>query len=390
MMRSRRGPAVDSLTLASLVALGVGCVVESGSSEALLEDLPLREFVKRLELGAFDDSVLAFSRVTDVAEGPAGRIHIVQPLDGQVVVLTEKGEVVRRIGERGAGPGEFTSPAGVGWSGDTLWVIDVGTRRTSYFIGDSLVRTHSFQTGPGPDGVFVTTQMPLLDGTYAGVVAPAIVHPSEAPPPPTPILHLDSSGQRLGTLAELIHEHPPRIRLGQTRTTTLFHDLPLFEVSRRGDRIVVVERPLPSSTRSVLRVTVISPRGDTVSRTELIGEAVPLSDRLWAERLQERREALPDSRIDEAEYLAAVVRPDFLPPASGLVVGVGGWIWIAREDVRTSATREWVALDPMGEPRFRAVLPRSFRAYDATDRRIWGVSADSLGIPYVQMYEASP
>jgi len=265
----------------------------------------------------------------------------------------------------------------------------VGTRRVSYFLEGRLARTHSYGDQPTQDGSFVTVQLPFGDGTFAGIMAPEIGAVGE-PPPMLPILRIDADGRELGHLAELRHEYPSHLRFGTARTATLFHDRPLFEVSRRGDRLVIVDRPFPQGDVSQLFVHAIAPTGDTVFSRELRGRAIALSEELWEARLKERRDALPNSTIDETEYLRAVRRPRALTPATSLVIGAGGWTWIARENMRTAEVLQWIAVDPSGRPRFRIDLPRAFRVYDIVGTRVWGVALDSLDIPYVRMYEIEP
>jgi len=54
-----------------------------------------------------------FTRVTSMAFGDDGRLHILDPSQRRVHLVSETGEHVRSFGTPGEGPGEFRSPVGV-------------------------------------------------------------------------------------------------------------------------------------------------------------------------------------------------------------------------------------------------------------------------------------
>lgn len=82
-------------------------------------------------------------------------------MEGQATVINPDGSLAYRLGRRGQGPGEFISPSGVGWRGDTLLVVDVAQQRVSYFIRDAHIRTSRFETPILRAGSQVASQVPL-------------------------------------------------------------------------------------------------------------------------------------------------------------------------------------------------------------------------------------
>lgn len=83
-----------------------------------------------------------FPRVTTTAVGPREQILILVPNEMQFRIYDRNGKKLGAFGRLGAGPGEFRSPAGLGWFGDTLWIYDASLRRTSWFGPDlKLLRT---------------------------------------------------------------------------------------------------------------------------------------------------------------------------------------------------------------------------------------------------------
>ena len=78
-------------------------------------------------VGGATDSNLVLSSLyyKDVASIPGNRIALVDRTENQVVILGPKGQVERRLGRRGAGPGEFSVPSGIAAApGGGVWVWD--------------------------------------------------------------------------------------------------------------------------------------------------------------------------------------------------------------------------------------------------------------------------
>lgn len=76
---------------------------------------------------------------------PGGGAWFTQPMEQIVRVVDVDGRLVRSVGRRGQGPGEFTAMGPLGlWRGspDTIWVMDWMPRRLSLFTADgAFVRT---------------------------------------------------------------------------------------------------------------------------------------------------------------------------------------------------------------------------------------------------------
>lgn len=125
-----------------------------------------------LRLGsAFGDD--AFGRVMDVELGPTGRIYVADDLRWNIVVFDGAGRLLRRVGRRGQGPGEFERP----WylavdRNDSLFVWDGALDRISVF-GPDFRFARSFPA-PGRwtvSGFSVRTDGTLLVGAFASGIA---------------------------------------------------------------------------------------------------------------------------------------------------------------------------------------------------------------------------
>ncbi len=71
-----------------------------------------------------------------LAIGPAGEVYASDGVEQVVIVLDATGGNLRRIGRRGAGPGELREPRGIALVGGKLYVTDAGNHRVSVFGTD--------------------------------------------------------------------------------------------------------------------------------------------------------------------------------------------------------------------------------------------------------------
>lgn len=105
---------------------------------------------------ASDDA--AFGRVVDVTLDVLGRVWVADDMQKQLKVFERNGTLVRSIGRKGGGPGEFQAIAGFDWSPDgQLWVLDAGNVRFAvYDTAGQLITTQPRVSGvtvaPWPGG----------------------------------------------------------------------------------------------------------------------------------------------------------------------------------------------------------------------------------------------
>lgn len=96
-----------------------------------------------LRIGSAESTDLV-SSVMDLAIGPDSALYVAQAMEPSVTVFSLDGQVLRRIGRAGRGPGDFELLArGVGWIGDTLWVADLD--RIQLFTTDERVPAQVIQ-----------------------------------------------------------------------------------------------------------------------------------------------------------------------------------------------------------------------------------------------------
>jgi len=98
----------------------------------LLPRLTLEEVSR---IGSVDDPDFGFSRIGSVDVDRDGNVWLFEWVAGELRVYSPNGDLLRRVGRRGDGPGEFSQYASptLGLLGDTVWTFDTNSRRLTLF-----------------------------------------------------------------------------------------------------------------------------------------------------------------------------------------------------------------------------------------------------------------
>ena len=351
--------------------------------------------VPDLTIGSLDDGPTAFSGIADVEIGRNGEIYVLEQGAHEVRVFGSDGSFLRRFGRIGEGPGEFRSFGAAGWKGDTLWIEDPSAARITLFARDRPVaRTLSYRVTnevsgaviymvPGPllaDGsVFARSQISSRTLAGGGNIVPSY--------------QTDRSGEILRVLATV--DFGNMILLwGETGASTSrqpFSDQQLLAVAKDGRSVWRLERPAARSENAAhMTLTQVSLAGDIVFRSMIPYRPIPLTAELFRRIIQD--EVI--SELEDVEYPQARIRmlreayetrgyqPDYIPPASDLVAGTDGTVWVRREDLRADSVA-WLVLDSDGRPTAAVTLPSDVKVRRATRTMIWGVRPGEFDEPYV-------
>ena len=111
----------------------VACDSAQASDEINVDALPEVEAVAGPRIGSVDDPSSGFSLVAGVDVDLDGNIYVLEMSVPEIRVYGPAGEILRRIGRRGQGPGEFAGAPRFGIVGDTVWTVDLGMRRITLF-----------------------------------------------------------------------------------------------------------------------------------------------------------------------------------------------------------------------------------------------------------------
>lgn len=128
-----------------------------------------------LRLGSESGADDAFGRVMDVELGASGRIYVADDLNWRISVFDGSGRLLRRVGRRGQGPGEFERPWYLAVDRlDSLFVWDGALARISVF-GPDFRFVRSFDApGWAVSGFSVRADGTLLVGAFAPGAAGSI------------------------------------------------------------------------------------------------------------------------------------------------------------------------------------------------------------------------
>lgn len=332
----------------------------------------------------------ALADVFNVAIGPRQTIMVAQSTVSTIAVFDVEGDFVRTVGRAGPGPGEFDVLGRIGWTGDTLWVVDYGKVHL-FDAALEFVRTLAPPMPEAPRGVARMIPGSLLaDGSILGIPF------SFGGAAREPVMLLSQTGSVRRVLAYVSTQgRSLDVDLGRGRPVSVadpWPDFPLWMSAADGRSIIVVHRRAAAeSSRAEFRIVRIGLDSDTLVNTTHSYTPVPLDEadrdsvyRMLAERYAPtRRVSVTAAEEDIRDRLLA---PPFHPPVSDLLAGRDGTIWLRRGRTRADSV-VWQVFDERGEVLGRVRLPAALDVEVAEVGRIWGVVTDSLDVPYIQVYE---
>jgi hypothetical protein len=358
-----------------------------------------------------------------------GNLYVLESAVPEIRVFDRNGVLLRRIGRRGDGPGEFARAPRFGVKGDTVWAIESLTNRITLFD-----RSGTLISTGRTDGVRVFlpqgfgTVLPWTmraDGRFTGymgrVTYPRDVEPTGVEPSdsiPVPMVLFDASGAVTDTIG-WAGRPPPRMWRPPWEEESEFRTvdvggrtfmaprapttLPWWEAQADGYLAIEVPRP-EAGADGLIEVIRIGLVGDTLWRRELTYDPVPYSDTdLDSIAARAARgdagggpvaggPGAPPSPPSNLDVIARALRgsmafPEFRMWLQSPWVASHGSIWL-RKDMGTfaSETTEWVLLEPDGNPVGRLELPSAVRVLWHEGNEFWAVEADDFGVPWAVKY----
>ena len=320
--------------------------------------------------------------VSDVAVLPDGRIITVHAQERMLRVFDSGGRLLRTVGRRGQGPGEFGNPQSVGYVGDTIWVRDLSHRRYLRFnrdfepIGSVIM--------PGRGGFYYglvsgTTSLlaPSADTGVIGVYQDTILLHSIGVPYRV-AGHQYAYEQDVGAASGIV----------TGRTTTLLRRSPLSVRTEVG--------PLPGGRGAIILESAElwggRPGQFTIrhARTATGDVSPPVTVSLQARRLTR---AAADSivnasvaRLTNARLVAAIRDkarlPEYYPAFSSFSVSADGTIWLSEYGVRDTR----LVIDPAGRILMRVRIPAGLAVFAISRTHAWGRLRDADDLPIIVRY----
>lgn len=350
-----------------------------------------------LRLGSWNDLETAFGEVTDVTVSPSGLLYVFDNQVGTIRVFDRDGSYVRSVGQRGDGPGEFRAFGWTGWRGDTLWVQDPALHRITLLAdSDRAARTISFTVRDPATRIVGAPGGLLADGSVLVSTSWSYESFGETEPIVVPVMTADRGGTILDTLGWLDQSR----RAIRVRPTTgglvvqrqLIDDSPLVASLSDGSGVLFLDRRVAEGRGyGSFRLRRVSSSGQTLWMREQ--RYVPKAagreffDHLVDAEMERASAALPASVTNQLGRILRErgFRPAFRPPATALLSGDDGTIWVRREEP-IGPTVQWMVFDERGYALALVELPSFVNVMWASRRVVVGVLRDELDVQYVVRY----
>jgi hypothetical protein len=424
--RKRPGNTLDSRFLRLLWAILLGSAVLGGCDDNTggvadhLDSFPRLSAEVEARIGDFDDPDIGFSRVLGVDVDDEGNVYVLEGLVPEIRVYSPDGNLLRRIGRRGGGPGEFERAPRFGVFGDTVWAIDNLANRITLFDRKGTV----LSTGrpdlvtvplPGSSG-HVLPWMMRPDGKFTSHLArvasyrgdpPTGVQPTDSIP--VPLVLFDATGAVTDTIG-WAGRPPPRMWRPPSEDHT---ELNIIQVGDRRlmvpsppttlpwweallDGYLLIETPLAENRKDgVFTVTRFGLSGDTVYSRALHYEPILYSEadldsvaaraaRGGAGGMAEGGASpVPSNWAVIARSLRAEMKfPEFKLPIHYTFLAQDGSIWLRRRE-GDRPTARWILLDAQGRSRGELELPSDLRIQWSRGDTFWAVDPDEYEVPWV-------
>lgn len=320
-----------------------------------------------------------FTTVEAIDVDGQGNIYVADPRKGAVTVLAPDGSLLRTIGRKGKGPGEFDYVRNVQvLPGDSLLVFDHGLFRTTVFAPGSdqvaYVVNHAEPALTPPNWVERVPGRPVLLATYRDAVMAGANGAGDA---------------ELKQGVRLLDAHGALVR-DSVLVTPASNDM---LIARQGGDVAVTSNPFgrPSRVRVGPDGRIYYGRGDSLA----IGIYSLEGRRVGGFAVRHTPPEVTDGDLDAAvdanrgnSMVMNAMReqaPERWPAFRNFVVDDRGRIWVGVVTPAEQPTR-WVAFDAAGKAVCSAELPPGVDLKTIRGGRAYGVQTDEMDVPRVVAY----
>jgi hypothetical protein len=335
-----------------------------------------------------------FSRFGPIAASASGLLAVAQPQDGTVLLFSADGRQLATVGRKGSGPGEFRGINQLGWSGDTLWVVDYSNNRLTLISPTGRIareialplRVDGSRVAGTVQGLRWSPRVQALyrDGTL--LFSARRSAPGGAANGPREIEEWFIRGKIDGELQAAVFRSPPntcsRRAEGATVVQVVLHfcPQPMTAIATDGSRLVVATMTTTPDGAGSYSVVVRSGEGRDIFAQSAATRLEPVPGPLRDSLVEGYRTDNPAARELTKDYII----PRFYTPLTHLVTGVNGDVWLR---VRTATgERDWHVYDASGTRLSTVRLPREANVFAVERRGIWANEVNSDGIESLVLY----
>jgi hypothetical protein len=418
--------AVSAHVLVLLVAAGA-CDSAAAPDQWSIDDPPQLVAEPGLRIGDVEDPDAGFSRIAYVDVDRDGNVFVGEGLDTEIRVYSPEGELLRRIGRQGEGPGEFQRLPRFGIHGDTVWAYDLGLRRITLFDRTGTLLATAQAQGvqvPLPSGYgWVMPWAVRPDGTFSSdLLLLSYYRPDEDHPQvehstniPVPRVRFALDGTVLDTLGWDPSPNPrmyspptperearyQRIEIGGRNFSV--PDPPLTGpqwYTLHDGRLILDMEVATAPERGVFTLTRRNLDGDTVFRREYHYVPVTYSaedlDSIASRAARGApgggvpympgRETVPhDVQVVRNRLREAMQFPAFQLPIDDGWVDHDERLWLARALPEGDPPR-FIVIGANGSLLGEVELPVGIRLWYAKDDLVWASLPDELDVPWLVSY----
>jgi hypothetical protein len=416
--------------LLSLLALTLlGCAEATGSTDPDADAAPRLTLAEDLRVGSRESPDTGFASIGGVDIDRDGNVYAFEQQQVEIRVYDPRGQLLRTIGRRGSGPGEFERFATFGVVGDTVWAVEIGglgrARLTLFDRQGAVLSTNRVEgvmvrfQSPGSSG-WVLPRFMREDGRFIGsLMVTSSRRTTEAWPvsatdtvvPPRVLFTAD------GTPIDTIGWDQPRIprpsapltwvEVGSTRYLPPRPPAPDPLWITLADGHAIVEMPVPVDGE-VAHFTVarIGLAGDTIYHRRFRYrprryDAALLDSLVWRsvrrpgggvpiiDGIPVPRPVPADSMGAFEKIRASIDFPEFQRPVQRASARADGGLWLLREDAGDGLSR-WMVLAPDGRLRGELELPSRTNIAWTRGDTAWAVEGDEVDVPWLVRYLIRP
>ena len=318
-----------------------------------------------------------------------GSVVVAEPRENRLRQFAADGTLRGTFGRGGAGPGEFRLIRGIGLAGDSVWVLDVSLRRTTWLASDGTVRGMvrwdvAEDARPGTGFVIAGFMRSGLAWGEANATPQSVADESA----PRRIELLSSSGtERVRSLATVASQHA-RYRIVDGPTIEFgvqpFADAPLVLGGGARDHIVIVDRRTQNASSRAFPVTAVGRNGDTLWTRRVSYRPRPIPRTVRDSVVRRMARGLARSGVTEATVRSVLHLPDNYSPVSDAFEDADGRIWLRREDDGPRVVYQRISATGILD--LEVMVDRALRLRTARGDMVWGIRTDEDGVPSIERY----
>ena len=331
-----------------------------------------------------------FQNVVSVVRTRDGALAVADGGDQRIRVFNGAGEVVRILGARGTGPGEFRSLSWMASAGDSLLAYDAVERRLTLFGAYGRVRTSPLDVG---NALFSMPMGRFRDGTLlveaGGPLFPFPGHPGQVRRDSALLLRVDAEGHVRDTLAHVPWSESFGVALGSGDRRFM---APMPRPFARRTSAVVLHNGFAVGEGGGYVIDLYSHDGTLQQSMRRNVSGAPVTPEA-IQAFKDARRAMPAGTGLQASLDSALVMaldsapfPRTMPVFERVLADEAGNLWVEDYSIRGGQPRRWSIFNDSGRWLGDVATPANFDPQYITSDALYGVWHAGTDVPSVRGY----